>query len=89
MSDELSAKKSSALDAAGVGDDEDDEEQYSREEEDHLRCYIWCIKCEELLYDVCYSKLQEQREKWAALEWKCDRCEPKVRSIHIYSTDNE
>ena len=39
MSDELSAKKSSALEADAEGDDGDDEEQYSREEEDHLRCY--------------------------------------------------
>ena len=89
MSDELPAKLSSALEADAEGGDEDDEEQYSREEEDHLRCYIWCIKCEELLYDVCYSTRYEQREKWGAKEWKCDRCEPKVRSIHIYSTNNE
>ncbi len=89
MSDEVPAKKSSALEADAEGDDGDDEEQYSREEEDHLRCYIWCIKCEKLLYDVCYSTLQEQREILAAKEWKCDRCEPKVRSLHIYSTNNE
>ena len=61
MSDEVPAKKSSALEADAKGGNKDDEEQYSREEEDHLRCYIWCIKCEKLRYDVCYSTLQDIR----------------------------
>ena len=45
MSDEVPAKKSSALEADAECGDGDDEEQYSRDDEDHPRCYIGCIKC--------------------------------------------
>lgn len=89
MSEKLPEKNESTLEANSECEYEEDEILYSDEDIGETRCWFWCIKCEENFGWEYKYRQHEQIEKWAEKEWKCYRCNPKVKSIYIYEARSE
>ena len=84
MSEKLPKKNESTLEANSECEYEEDEIKYDNEDMGRICCWFWCIKCEENFSFEYNHKQHEQKKKWLKLNWKCERCKPKVKSIYIY-----
>ena len=89
MSDEVPAKKSSAVETDSDSVSDDEEKQYSKTQTVRKCDYIWCIKCEKLLDWVWDFNEDDETKIWDKKTWKCLRCKPKKKSIFIYRAHSE